>query len=141
MPQLHLQKPRSAHYSKSGRATGNFTCEHNYKPAFDSNTWSIDLGFRVNRWLLREKGIYGQRCDGVCNEAHERPMSGMFYLTDVLEFIVDSFNDRPLGSSILSLSSIAMIWLCDITGGFFGEFPTRWPSNSFLKFWQNLSTK
>lgn len=50
----------------------------------------------LDAWFLREAAICRQRGQEIDNEVVKAPVSGMFHLGDVLEFVIDGFYDGPL---------------------------------------------
>ena len=49
----------------------------------------------VNHRFLRKERVGRQACHQVNHEADDRPVSGVFNLSHILEFIIDGLNQRP----------------------------------------------
>ncbi len=49
--------------------------------------------FDVHLWLLRQEVVGNEPGDEIRHEVVDRTMSGVFNLADVLELIIDRFND------------------------------------------------
>src|SRR5947209_8137645 len=61
--------------------------EHKLQLFFDTN---------IQRWLLLSESVSNQTCDQIDEEVHRTAMTRVLNLRDILQLIVDRFNDGSL---------------------------------------------
>jgi len=66
-----------------------------YKPA-------LVYDFNIHSRLLRQQIVCNDSCNQVCHEVVDRSVSGVLYMADVLQLVVDGLYAALFLSSILS---------------------------------------
>lgn len=66
-----------------------------YKPA-------LVYDFNIHSRLLRQQIVSNDSCNQVCHEVVDRSVSGVLYMADVLQLVVDGLYAALFLSSILS---------------------------------------